>query len=69
MHHQSLIIWVFVLLMFTLFLMFLSPSQYMIGFGVMIVPFLIVYQTYVVLRGAAPEEIKTGAEEKWYENE
>lgn len=67
MHYKTITAWIFVILLLMVFLMFLYPTPFFIGLGMIGLPILVLVQALVVLR--AREESRHGfSDEKWYED-
>lgn len=55
------------ILLLTLALVLLYPSKWLIGLGVMVLPFLLLVQAVVILRAKESSE-HTFEDDKWYED-
>ena len=67
MNYQSLSAWIFVFLILIIFFMALFPTSTVIGLGVILTPFLVMMQAYVILTAQAPTDLPS-AEDQWYEH-
>ncbi|NBC07238.1 MAG: hypothetical protein GVY26_08595 [Bacteroidetes bacterium] len=67
MHYKNAVVWIFVILLLTLALVLLYPSKWLIGLGVMVLPFLLLVQAVVILRAKESSE-HTFEDDKWYED-
>ena len=65
MPYKSVTVWIFTLLALLVALMFLIPTPFVIGLGVVLLPVLVVIQTIVILR--AKDESKHTFKDKWYD--
>ena len=67
MHYKTATAWIFAILMLIVFLLFISPTPFVIGLGVIGLPVMILIQAIVVLR--AKDESRQGfSDEQWYED-
>ncbi len=62
-HHLTL--WIFVLLLLGVALIILYPTPGMLAFGTIVLPFLLVFQVWAILRYGEKNGKKEGG---WYEN-
>ncbi len=67
MHYKTITAWIFVLLLLALALVLLYPAQWLIGLGVMVLPFLLIVQLVVILRAKETSQ-HTFEDDKWYED-
>jgi uncharacterized membrane protein YkvI len=66
MQYKKLSVWIFVLLLLLIALMIFFPNAYTIGIGTMVVPVLVIFQTYIILK--AKDESKHSFQDKWYDD-
>jgi uncharacterized membrane protein YkvI len=67
MNYKNAVVWIFVILLLSLALVLLYPSEWLIGLGVMVLPLLILVQAIIILRAKESSE-HTFEDDKWYED-
>jgi len=67
MNYKTAVVWIFVILLLSLALVILYPSQWLIGLGVMVLPALMLVQAIIILR-AKETSNNTFEDDKWYED-
>ncbi|MBK8044314.1 MAG: hypothetical protein KBG02_04885 [Haliscomenobacter sp.] len=65
MDFRYITLWVFVLLLLGIGLIILYPTPGMLAFGTIVLPFLLVFQVWAILRSGDKGREENG---KWYEN-
>lgn len=65
MNYLKLSVWIFLLLIFLIILLFLFPSNLVIGLGLIGLPLLVILQVIIVLR--AKDESNNSFSDKWYD--
>lgn len=66
MNYKALSVWIFVVLILTIFLMIVYPSDWVIGFGVVGLPVLVILQVILVLK--AREGSTHTFDDRWYDD-
>ncbi|MCG8331453.1 MAG: hypothetical protein MI974_27435 [Chitinophagales bacterium] len=67
MHYKIKTVWIFVALILSIALMALYPAKWLIGLGIVVVPALVLYQAYLILRANDSSE-NTFSNDKWYDH-
>jgi 4-hydroxybenzoate polyprenyltransferase len=68
MHYKVKTAWIFVLLVLSIVSMILFPNNWTIGIGTVVVPVVIFYQTWLILKADDKSEHTFSEDGKWYED-
>ena len=68
MHYKVKTAWIFVILLLSIVSMILFPNNWTIAFGTIVIPILIFYQAWLILKADDKSEHTFSEEGKWYED-
>lgn len=68
MHYKAKTAWIFTILLLSIAIVLIYPSKWLIGLGVVVLPFLLLVQAFVILRAKGENSQKTFEEGQWYED-
>lgn len=65
MNYKKWLPWIFIAFILLLTMMWATESEILIGIGIILAPFLLVWQAYIILK--SDEKTEDTFDDKWYE--